>query len=176
MSKRPVNYANRGKHFENMIQKTNETYQARGIALISKNEPEAVIIRRGPKIVNVFFRDKSISDYSGLSHGTSIAFEAKSTNERTRFDLSNIKAHQVQYLQQHEEQGGKSFYLIHFKKFNETYLMWHHDLYEQWWLPALEGGRKSIPYDVFKFEAEPVKSRKGVLLDYMKVVRDYAKR
>lgn len=170
----PISHANRGKVFENMIQKTNEVYQLRGIALISKNEPEAVIIRRGKRIINVFFRDKSISDYSGISHGTSIAFEAKSTNERTRFDLSNIKDHQVKYLQQHEDQGGKSFYLIYFKKFNETYLIWHKDLYDQWWVPASDGGRKSIPYEYFKLEAEPVKSRKGVLLDYMKVVRDHA--
>ncbi|EJQ31579.1 recombination protein U [Bacillus toyonensis] len=48
--------------------------------------------------------------------GQAIAFEAKSTEKDTRFDLKNIAQHQLDYLEKAEKIGAICFYLIEFSK------------------------------------------------------------
>lgn len=48
--------------------------------------------------------------------GKAIAFDAKECMSTTSFPLSNIKQHQMIYLDIFSQVGGDGFFLIHFKK------------------------------------------------------------
>lgn len=169
---RSRSHANRGVPFERLIERTNATYKNKGRANIQKI-PTPWKVQRNPKtgkIIKAFPEKKSTVDFIGMAHGRGIAFEAKSTRERTRFPLKNIEPHQINFLKMWKDQGGVSFLLVEFEKHQEVYFLPFDDCLE-WWNQMKDGGRKSIPYDWFVFNCDLVKSRNGVLLDYLKHCR-----
>lgn len=168
--KSTVNYANRGKPFEMLIESTNAMYAHKGWADIQKAEPPVKVQNKiGNKITLGWYQKHGFVDYFGVSHGRALAFEAKSTNSRTSFALSNIKDHQVQVLKRWHEQGAASFVLVEFQKHREIYLLRYVQL-EEWWEGAKEGGRKSIPYEWFNMHCDEVKPTRGVALDYLSIL------
>lgn len=79
---------NRGMHFEKLINLANEMYQIGRVALINKRPtPVKVIKSKGSQVINGFYESKSTVDYDCVYKGRAIAFEAKSTENATRFDL-----------------------------------------------------------------------------------------
>ncbi len=61
------------------------------MALINKRPtPVKVLKSKGGRVLNGFYEAKSTVDYDGVYKGRAIAFEAKSTEKDTRFDLKNI--------------------------------------------------------------------------------------
>ena len=163
-----LSYGKRGMQLESLIEYTNNIYKKRGMALVDKvPTPWNVHYdKRTGKVIRAFPQKKGTVDFVGISHGRSIAFDAKSTKERTRFPLSNVEQHQVDYLLQHQEQGGISFFIIFFEKHNEAYYM-PINKFIGWWKGQFEGGRKSIPYDWFVLNLDKIKSRNGIPLDYL---------
>lgn len=162
-----VNYANRGKPLEMLIETTNVMYTHKGWADIQKAEPPVKVQNKvGNKITLGWYQKHGFVDYFGVSHGRAIAFEAKTTNNRTAFALSNVKDHQVEVLKRWHDHGAASFVLVDFEKHDEVYLLWYKQL-EEWWEGALMGGRKSIPYEWFHMNCQVVKSSRGVALDYL---------
>lgn len=160
-----VSYANRGRSFEQIIESANKQYQLKGWALVQKVATPWRVIRRGKQIVSAHPAEKSTVDFLGVANGRAIAFDAKSTRERTRFPLSNIEQHQMIFLKHFQDQGGQAFMLIEFSKHHETYLIPFDDLLK-YWNNAMTGGRKSIPYeDMVYFPL--VKSGRGIVLDYL---------
>jgi recombination protein U len=139
---------NTGAVFEETLKNSCEYYKYRGIALIHKiPTPWSVTYdKKSFKVKNAYPQEKSSVDFEGVWHGRSIAFEAKSTRERKRFDLKNIQQHQIDYLLQHQDQGGISFLLVEFSNLGETYLIFV-DQFNDWVQLAKNGGRRSIPYD-----------------------------
>lgn len=162
-------YANRGQSFEKIIELTNKQYFQKGRATIQKVATPWKVIRRGKQIVSAFPEKKSTVDFIGAYNGRPIAFDAKSTRERTRFPLSNVGEHQFNFLKRWHENGGISFLLVDFSKLKETYILPFKEL-ETWWNEAQRGGRKSIPYEFFLVECDLVKSKNGILLDYLSVL------
>lgn len=158
----------RGMMLERIIEITNQTYKNKGWALVDKiPTPWAVHYnRQSGKVAKAFPKEKGTVDFIGLSHGKSIAFDAKSTNTRTSFPLKNIQPHQLNYLSQHQDQGGLSFILVEFAKQREIYLLTIDQLNE-WWEQMEAGGRKSIPYDYFLNHCDRVQARNGVPADYI---------
>jgi recombination protein U len=156
-----VSYANRGMSFEHLIERTNAQYAQKGIATIQKV----------PVPWKVFYdcKTKSTVDFIGCYNGRAIAFDAKSTRERTRFPLSNIEDHQFKFLKRWQDNGGISFILVEFAKKNEVYIFPLTEV-EKWLRKANEGGRKSVPYEYFMTECDLVKSKNGILLDYLGVI------
>lgn len=146
-----------GDSFEMMIKASCEFYKFRGVALIHKiPTPWSVTYsKKWKKVVRAHPEEKSSVDFEGIWHGKSIAFEVKSTRERKRFDLKNIRKHQMDYLKQHQDQGGLSFFLIEFAKLGEVYFIWFNQV-EKWWEDAKEGGRKSIPYSWLQINCDIV--------------------
>lgn len=167
--KSPVNYANRGAFFENIIVASNNGYLAKGMGFIEKVEPTIQITKEKGNRVEGFKKSKGFVDFFGCVHGRPIAFEAKKTNNRTSFPLSNIKEHQMISLRVWQQQGGIAFMLISFEKLGEVYFI-KYDQVEEFWEAARKGGRKSIPYDYFLFHCDLVKSGRGVALDYLKCI------
>ncbi|EOP48908.1 recombination protein U [Bacillus cereus VDM053] len=92
-------------------------YQREGVALINKRPiPVKVLKSTGGQILNGFYEAKSTVDYDGVYKGRAVAFEAKSTQSLTRFDLNNIAHHQLDYLEKAEKMGAICFFLIGFSK------------------------------------------------------------
>lgn len=161
--------ANRGKALETLIDHTNKIYKQKGQALIDKvPTPWSVSYnRRTGRVSRAFPQKKGTVDFVGISHGRSIAFDAKNTNSRTSFPLSNVADHQLEYLLNHQDQGGISFIIVCFAKHQEHYLLRVNDL-KTWWDGSLKGERKSIPYNWFVENCDLIKSSNGIPLDYLK--------
>lgn len=119
-------YKNRGMLLENILNKTIKYYWTNNIAFIEKkslpivfknilSENNSFSIQRG------YVKSKSTVDYIGCYKGIFVCFEAKSTNEM-KLDLTNIKEHQVSYLNSISKNGGVAFFIFFFSKVNEFYL------------------------------------------------------
>ncbi|MBJ7987723.1 Holliday junction resolvase RecU [Bacillus cereus] len=108
---------NRGMAFEMLTNLANEMYQRGGVALINKRPtPVKVLKSKGGRVLNRFYEAKSTVDYDGVYKGRAVAFEAKSTESATRFDLKNIAQHQLDYFEKAEKMGAICFFLIEFSK------------------------------------------------------------
>jgi recombination protein U len=115
---------NRGMAFEKLINLSNEVYQRGGVALINKRPtPVKVLKSKGGRVLNGFYEAKSTVDYDGVYKGRAIAFEAKTTENTTRFDLSKIAQHQLDYLEKAEKMGAICFFLIEFSKDKSVFLV-----------------------------------------------------
>lgn len=165
-----TSYANRGQAFEHLIEATNKQYYRNGMATIQKVPvPWKVFYDRKTKRSRAIPVKKSTVDFIGIVDGRGIAFDAKSTRERTRFPLTNIEDHQFQFLKSWKDNGGISFILVEFAKKQEVYILTINQL-EKWLTEAENGGRKSIPYDWFLTNCDLVRSKNGILLDYLGVI------
>lgn len=113
-----INYANRGKALQMLINSTNAVYKQKGWALVDEVPTPSKNIKG-----RIIYERKSTVDYYGISQGRGIAFDAKSTKETKRFDLKNVHDHQVQYLDHFLKQGGIAFLLIEFARLREFYFV-----------------------------------------------------
>ncbi len=104
---------------ETMINKTNQYYLKKQIAIIHKRNLLIHISKINKNQVQGFLGAKSYVDYYGYFKDHIFEFEAKST-KKDYFLLSNIKKHQHNYLLLAEKCGAKTFVLFYFyinKKF-----------------------------------------------------------
>lgn len=162
-----ISQANRGQAFEDLVNYTNEQYRQKKIALIHKRPtPIKALKTKGFKVLSGVFESKSTVDYDGVYKGKAIYFEAKSTREKTRFDLSNISNHQMEHLEEAEGNGAICFFLIEFASHHETYFV-PYSLIKHYKFHASLGGSKSIPYGDFEVYAYEVKKTNRGLLDYL---------
>ncbi|MED4914349.1 Holliday junction resolvase RecU [Parageobacillus thermoglucosidasius] len=166
-----ISKANRGMGLENYINTANTTYKLKRIALVDKRPvPIKFLTDENGHIRKAWFDQKSTVDYYGVFDGVPIAFECKSTREKTRFPLSMIEKHQYEYLREFHMQKGISFVIIEFAVHHEIYILKFEQL-QKWWLVSLGGGRKSIPYSWIKENCERCKPGLGLSVDYLAAVR-----
>lgn len=164
-------FANRGMSFEQSLDYTNQFYENAGIAVINKRPtPVKILGQNARRMIHGYLEKPSTVDYDGTYQGRSIVFEAKSTQELTRFPLANIHQHQVDYLAKCHGCGAISFMLIEFAKHQTVYLL-PYEVLAQYWQRAKVGGRgtKSIPLQDFDVYAYEVQSGR-VPIDYLAVV------
>ena len=162
--------ANRGMSLEEDINLSNEYYRDMGIALITKRPTPINIVKvdysKGARITDAYFEKQSTTDYNGVYKGKYIDFEAKNTKSETSFPLSNISKHQIVHLRNVIKHGGIAFFIICFQIKNEVYLLdasFVIEFYEK-------GGRKSIPYSVFKEKGVLVKQDYTPRLHYIDAI------
>ncbi|MFA5474671.1 MAG: Holliday junction resolvase RecU [Acholeplasmataceae bacterium] len=173
------NRANLGMTLESDIEATNTYYLNHNIAIIHKKPTPVQVVdvhypgRNKAKIVEAYYKTPSTTDFNGIYLGKYIDFDAKETNSKTSMPLKNIHSHQVNHLKQVVEHGGIAFLIVHFKQFDEYYLLPSHVLFRYWDLQNdKEKGRKSIPYQTFKDEAHRIPFSFNPRLDYLKVVKE----
>ncbi|TDX52156.1 Holliday junction resolvase RecU [Orenia marismortui] len=168
-------YANRGMELEEAIEYTNQEYFFKQRALAQKVPTPVKVLNinsRTGRITNGHYDKKSTVDYIGVYNGIPLAFEAKETAVKTRFDLSNIKDHQFYFLDHWQNNGGLSFLIISFTSLNECYYL-PFEVLDQYWVQMESGGRKSIPYDVVAKDKYRIEQGKGmILLDYISVIKE----
>ena len=104
----------RGSYLEDLINKSNEIYLEKGLALIQKIPTPITPIRidkESRHITLAYFDQKSTVDYIGCVQGVPVCFDAKECTCDT-FALQNIHPHQVKFMEEFEKQGGVSFLII----------------------------------------------------------------
>ena len=162
--------SNRGMNLEGDINLSNEWYTEKGIALITKRPTPINIVKvdytKGAKIVDAYFEKQSTTDYNGVYKGKYLDFEAKNTQSKTSFPLSNIEKHQITHLKRVIEHGGIAFFIIQFQQKNEVYLLDASFVINFW----ENGDRKSIPYEVFKQDGILIEQGYNPRLQYLKAV------
>ena len=129
---------------ESALNKQNLILRKKDEALIVKKEVPLQVTERG------IVATMSTVDYTGLVKGGKfIAFEAKETQSKTSIPLSNIKQHQLNYLELVKSLGGIVFFVIHFKKVSEEIYIVPITLISRYFYNE---NRKSIPISEFKDE------------------------
>ncbi len=160
-------YKNRGMFLENLINESNKYYLNNNIGVIYKKPiPIQILKIKNNKIIEAYFKEASTSDYNGLYKKKYLDFEAKSTNNRTSFPLSNFTKNELKHLYKIEELGGLSFSIIYFKTLNLFYL------YEirKMKLYLKENKRNSIPLNEIKKNGYLINSKLNIPLNYLEVI------
>ncbi len=106
----------RGSTLEDLINRTNEQYAEKKLALIQKIPTPITPVRMDKEnrhITLAYFEQRSTVDYIGAVQGIPVCFDAKECCVDT-FPLSNIHPHQVAFMDAFEQQGGIAFFLIFF--------------------------------------------------------------
>lgn len=177
--KKPIkkvnNYANLGMTLESDIDLTNQYYLSHQIAVIHKKPTPIQVVnvsypaRNKAKIVEAYYRTPSTTDFNGLYKGRYIDFDAKETNSKTSFPLSNVHEHQINHLSDVDAHDGIAFLIIGWSQYNEYYILFFKDLIS-FWQASKQGGRKSIPYTFFKENCHQIPFSYEPRLDYLSII------
>lgn len=161
----------RGSTLEELVNRTNEKYAESGLALIQKIPTPITPIKMDKEsrhITLAYFDQKSTVDYIGAVQGIPVCFDAKECAVDT-FSLQNIHAHQVDFMQRFEKQGGVAFFLIYYTHREEFYYLPFEMLY-YFWDRMVQGGRKSFRYDELNPEYFIPKGH-GVMIPYLEMLK-----
>ena len=161
----------RGSTLEDMVNRTNEWYLEKNLALMQKIPTPITPVRMDKEhrqITLAYFDQRSTIDYIGAVQGIPVCFDAKECNTDP-FPLANVHPHQVAFMEQFEKQEGIAFLLISFTHREEFYYLRFSDL-EKFWNRALDGGRKSFRYEELN-PAYFLPKVSGVLIPYLQVLQ-----
>lgn len=161
----------RGSVLEDYINRTNEKYAEKKLALIQKIPTPITPInidKEHRHITLAYFDQKSTVDYIGAVQGIPVCFDAKESVSTT-YALQNIHEHQVSFMRQFEEQGGIAFFLLYFSKEETFYYLRLKELLK-YWNRALEGGRKSFRMDELD-EGYFFKNMQGIYIPYLDMLQ-----
>jgi recombination protein U len=131
-----------------MINRTNEKYREKKLALVQKIPTPITPIninKETSQITLAYFEQKSTVDYIGAVQGIPVCFDAKESATDT-FALQNIHEHQVEFMRDFEAQDGVAFLLIYYTGKDLLYYLRFADLL-RFWDRAKSGGRKSFRFD-----------------------------
>ncbi len=106
----------RGSTLEEMVNRTNEQYREKGLALIQKVPTPITPIRidkESHHITLAYFEQKSTVDYIGAVQGIPVCFDAKECKTDV-FPLANVHPHQIAFMKDFEKQEGIAFLLLYF--------------------------------------------------------------
>lgn len=158
----------RGSTLEDLINRTNEQYREKKLALIQKIPTPITPInidKESRHITLAYFDQKSTVDYIGVVQGVPVCFDAKECKVDT-FALHNVHEHQVEFMRQFEEQQGIAFLLIFYSGRDEFYYMPYADL-KAFWDRQQSGGRKSIRFEEIDRTFQIYQNTHGFLLPYL---------
>ena len=138
----------RGSVLEDMINRTNEKYSEKGLALIQKVPTPITPIKidkESRHITLAYFEQKSTVDYIGAVQGIPVCFDAKECAEDT-FSLQNVHEHQFEFMEAFEKQEGVAFLLIYYTAREQFYYLRFEKLRE-FYERMRKGGRKSFRFE-----------------------------
>ena len=133
----------RGSTLEEMVNRTNEWYLEKGLALIQKIPTPITPVKMDKEhrqITLAYFDQRSTIDYIGAVQGIPACFDAKECVAET-FPLQNIHEHQVTFMEEFEKQGGIAFILIYYTSRNILYYMRFEELH-RFWMRAKKAAEK----------------------------------
>ncbi|MDD7741003.1 MAG: Holliday junction resolvase RecU [Lachnospiraceae bacterium] len=158
----------RGSGLEELINRTNEQYREKGLALIQKIPTPITPIRidkESRQITLAYFEKKSTVDYIGAVQGIPVCFDAKECRTDS-FPLANIHEHQIVFMQDFEKQGGISFLLLYFTG-RDTFYYLRFASVIKFWERAKTGGPKHFSFDELDKNFLLPCSENGILVPYL---------
>ena len=161
----------RGSTLEELINRTNDSYREKRLALIQKVPTPITPIsidKESRHITLAYFDQKSTVDYIGAVQGIPVCFDAKECRAST-FPLQNIHPHQIAFMKEFEEQGGIAFIILSFTGLNETYYLPFDAVY-RFWRRMEEGGRKSFTYEEVD-KSWKIRSHRDMLIHYLEQIQ-----
>lgn len=161
----------RGSALEDMINHSNEVYRERKLALIQKIPTPITPItieKETRHITLAYFDQKSTVDYIGAVQGIPVCFDAKECAVNT-FPLHNVHEHQIQFMQEFEEQGGVAFIILSWTGRDEIYYIPFDEL-KGFWDRMQRGGRKSFTYDEMD-KSFRIGRQRDVLVHYLAMIQ-----
>lgn len=165
----------RGSALEELINRTNEKYREKNLALIQKIPTPITPIeidKASRHITLAYFDQKSTVDYIGAVQGIPVCFDAKESATDT-FSMQNIHAHQVEFMNDFKKQGGIAFFLIYYSKKDVFYYMPISEM-NVFFDRAKEGGRKSFRFDELRAENFLPKNS-SVFVPYLEMIAKEAR-
>ena len=161
----------RGSAFEDLINRSNEYYREKKLALIQKIPTPITPIemdKESRHITLAYFEQKSTVDYIGAVQGIPVCFDAKEC-ATDNFPLQNIHEHQVAFMRDFEEQQGIAFILISYTHLDKVYYLRFTEMMK-FVNRAKEGGlkhfKRSELSDDFYLPVKP-----GVFVPYLDGIR-----
>ena len=94
----------RGSALEDMVNRTNERYREKGLALIQKIPTPITPVKMDKEhrqITLAYFEQRSTVDYIGAVQGIPVCFDAKECVADT-FPLHNVHEHQMKFMGEYE--------------------------------------------------------------------------
>lgn len=161
----------RGSALEDLINRSNDSYREKGLALIQKIPTPITPIsidKESRHITLAYFDQKSTVDYIGAVQGIPICFDAKECSAGT-FPLQNIHPHQVAFMEEFENQGGIAFIILSYSLKNEIYYL-PFDQIKQFWKRMEAGGRKSFTYEEVD-KAWRIRSFRDIFVHYLEMIQ-----
>ena len=165
-------YGNRGMTLEYLINSSNDYYKLIDKAIVYK-KPTPITVshvnypsRFEAKIDEAYYKTPSTTDYNGVYKGRYIDFEAKETQNKTSFPLSNIHKHQIKHIEDIIRHNGIGFIIVYFKAVNKIFYLKGEDLIYF----IKNTNRKSIPLDYFEKNGFLLKERINPYIDYLKII------
>ena len=131
----------RGSTLEDMVNRTNEWYLEKNLALMQKIPTPITPVRMDKEhrqITLAYFDQRSTIDYIGAVQGIPVCFDAKECVAET-FPLQNIHEHQVEFMKNFEKQQGVAFVLIYYSSRNILYYMRFEELDERFFMKFFHG-------------------------------------
>ncbi|MDM5333367.1 Holliday junction resolvase RecU [Ureibacillus composti] len=174
--KKDISFSNRGKTLEDEINETNTYYLNQQIAIIHKKPVPVQIVkveypsRSAAVIREAYFRTPSTTDFNGVWDGYYLDFEAKETESKTSFPLKNIHQHQVTHMKDVVSQKGIAFTIVRFSVLERYFVLPFQVLFTAW-KTMEDGGRKSIPLEIFEKEAYEIKRGFNPSIDYLSAIK-----
>lgn len=115
----------RGSTLEELINRTNQQYREKALAMIQKIPTPITPIeidKEHRHITLAYFEQKSTVDYIGAVQGIPVCFDAKESHS-LNFPLANIHEHQIEFMRDFEKQDGIAFLLIYYTEPDRYYYM-----------------------------------------------------
>ena len=157
----------RGSTLEDMVNRTNEWYLEKNLALMQKIPTPITPVRMDKEhrqITLAYFDQRSTIDYIGAVQGIPVCFDAKECVAET-FPLQNIHEHQYEFMKDFEEQGGISFIILYFTARDEKYYITFKDI-RKFVERAQSGGLKNFKYSEIDMTYR-IKQKGGALVHYL---------
>ena len=161
----------RGSTLEDIINRSNDSYREKKLALIQKVPTPITPIsieKESRHITLAYFDQKSTVDYIGAVQGIPVCFDAKECAVET-FPLHNIHPHQIAFMQEFEEQGGISFIILSYTVKNEIYYLPFDEIL-RFWTRMEEGGRKSFTYEEVD-KSWQIRSCRDIFVHYLEMIQ-----
>lgn len=162
----------RGSTLEDLINRTNDSYREKKLALIQKIPTPITPIeidKASRHITLAYFDMKSTVDYIGAVQGIPVCFDAKECAVKT-FPLHNIHPHQIAFMKEFEEQGGIAFIILSYTAEDEIYYV-PFDVIYKFWKRMEDGGRKSFTYEELVPNAWRIRGHRDMLVHYLEQIQ-----
>lgn len=161
----------RGSALEDLINRTNDAYREKKLALIQKIPTPITPIDIDQKtrhITLAYFDSKSTVDYIGVVQGIPVCFDAKECAYQS-WPLKNLHEHQLAFMRAFEQQGGVSFVVLSFTQIQETYYVPLREI-EVFWRRMEQGGKKSFHYNEID-KRYRIRSYKDMFVHYLEQIQ-----